>query len=273
MLFFIFQRLAISVTSSRTFFAVSSNHLKKAGVYCSGTVKNMKLCCKAHLALFLLIFSACSPDEADEDSLLIFSKQYDFSESNHGWEPGFADYPVSQDDSSLYELKYAYTDQPQTLVTKKSVMLSGKNLNKDLFMFLKKKVTGLAADTEYTITFNVELASTCEAYSATSGGAYLKAGAIATEPRRVIDGQSYVMNIDKGNDAIAGRDVISLGNIVSQGSTGFTLQKKNNAIANTRYVARTNSDGELWLLLGTDSTLEGTTAVFYMRVNVVFSAS
>lgn len=234
----------------------------------------MKLCCKAHWVLFIMIFSACSPDEADERPLLIFSEQFDFSVSNHGWEPGFADYPVSQDDSTLYELKYAYTDQPQTLVTKKSVMLSGKNLNKDLFMFLKRKITGLAADTEYTITFNVELASTCEAYSNSSGGAvYLKAGAITTEPKRVIEGTTHVMNIDKGNDAIAGRDVILLGNIISQGGTGFTLQNKNNAMANTRYVARTNSEGELWLLLGTDSTLAGTTAVFYMRVNVVFSAS
>lgn len=221
-----------------------------------------------------MVFSACSPDDADNAQLLIFSKQYDFSESSHGWEPGFADYPVSQDDSTRFELKYAYTDQPQTLVTKKSVMLSGKNLNRDLFMFLKKKISGLAPDTEYTITFNVELASSCEAYSAVSGGAvYLKAGAIATEPKRVIDGTSYGMNIDKGNDAVAGTDVILLGNIISPESAGFILQNKNNAMAKTRYVARTNSEGELWLLLGTDSTLEGTTAVFYMRVNVVFSAS
>lgn len=234
----------------------------------------MKLCRKAHWVLFLVAFSACGPDDADNDHLLIFSQQYDFSESNHGWEPGFADYPASQGDSTMYELKYAYTDQPQTLVTKKSVMLSGKNLNRDLFMFLKKKISGLAPDTDYTITFNVELASTCEAYTAGSGGAvYLKAGAVTTEPKRVIEGTSYVMNIDKGDNADAGTDVILLGNILSSGSTGFTLQNKNNAMANTRYVVRTNSAGELWLLLGTDSTLEGTTAVFYMRVNVVFSAS
>lgn len=235
----------------------------------------MKLCSKVHWVIFLVVFSACNLDEGEKDPLLIFSEQYDFSKSDYGWVAGFADYPVGPDDSVLYELKYAYTDQPATLLTKKSIMLSGKNLNKDLFMFLKKKIEGLKPDTEYTITFNVELASNCSAFSATNPGSlYLKAGAITTEPKRVIDGANYVMNVDKGDNGFTGKDVISLGNLITpESNAGFTLLNRNNTMANTRYVAKTSSDGELWLLLGTDSTLAGTTTVFYMRVNVVFSVS
>ena len=44
-------------------------------------------------------------------------------------------------------------------------------------------------------------------------------------------------------------------------------------MANNRYVAKTNSDGELWLIVGTDATVEGTAKVFYTRITVVFSAS
>lgn len=212
--------------------------------------------------------------EDDTDALLIFSEKYDFSESDNGWLAGFSDYPAGPDDSTRYELKYAYTDQAAgSMLTKKSIMLSGNNLNRDLFMFVKKKVTGLGPNTDYTITFSVDLASTCSTLAtATNGAVYLKAGAVSREPKKVIDGNYYVMNIDKGNEGTAGRDVISLGNIHTLGSnTGYALASRNNAVANSPYVATTNAEGELWIILGTDSNLEGTNSIFYKRVNIVFS--
>ena len=234
---------------------------------------NMKLCSKAHWLIFLALFSACSLDEDNKD-LQIFSKDYDFSESEHGWKPGFADYPAGPD-SALFELKYDYTDQVASILTKKSLMLQGNNLNRDLFMYLKKKVDRLEPNREYTITFSVELASNCSSLSTDSqGSVYLKAGAVNNEPFSLIEGGNYVMNIDKGDDAVAGQDVISMGDIVTANkNSGYVLLTRNNTMANSRYVARTDANGELWLIIGTDSNLEGTTTLFYTRVNVVFSAS
>jgi hypothetical protein len=91
-------------------------------------------------------------------------------------------------------------------------MLSGYNLSKDLFMYVKKRITGLRPNTDYTITFQVELASDLNtASSGGSGSVSLKAGATQSEPKSVIEAGYYVMNIDKGNEASAGEDMMSLG--------------------------------------------------------------
>jgi hypothetical protein len=154
-------------------------------------------------------------------------------------------------------------------------MLSGKNVNKDLFMYIKKKVDGLKPDTDYTLTFSVELASDLNAATPVAGGAvYLKAGATHSEPKSVIEVGQYVMNIDKGNQDSGGEHMVLLGDILAENaSTAYSLITRNNTMSNSRYVAKTNSNGELWLIIGTDSSLEGTTKVFYTRVKVVFSAS
>jgi hypothetical protein len=232
----------------------------------------MRLLCRVISIGFLSVFSACQLEDDKQAPLLIFSAIYDFNESDQGWDYGFADYPASPADSTLYELQYAYTD---TLVITKAVMLSGKNLNEDLFMFLKKQVTGLRPDTEYTITFSVELASNVKTVLDGSGkNVFLKAGATATEPKPLVESGNYVMNIDKGNQSTDGQDMTSLGEIsIPQTSTGYAVITRNNTMANSRYVAKTNSDGELWLIIGTDSGLEGTTTLYYTKIKVVFSAS
>ncbi|HET9486968.1 MAG TPA: hypothetical protein VFO54_06020 [Chryseosolibacter sp.] len=234
--------------------------------------QNMKLCRIAPWVIFLGLFSSCSFEVEDKD--LILSMNFDFNESDHGWKHGFAEYPAGPDDSALYELKYAYTDQPAgSLLTKRSIMLSGKNLNQDLFMFLKKKITGLKPDTDYTITFNVDLSSQCSGANATAGSVYLKAGAMGREPVRVNQSGYYVMNIDKGDQDVEGQEVVSLGNIVPASNTTYSLiTLNNNSLTNSRYISRTNADGELWLIIGTDSNLEGTASFFYNRINVAFSA-
>ena len=235
----------------------------------------MKLCSKTCWLIFIVIFSACAPNESDQEPLLIFSENFDFSESEHEWIHGFADYPAGPDDSILFDLRYAYTDQPlDSKLTKRSIMLSGNNLNKDLFMYLKRKVDRLKPNTDYTVTFTIELASDLKATVPGNGSVYLKAGATNTEPKSVIDNGYYVMNIDKGDQGVSGEDMVSLGDIATPATaTGYTLISRNNTMANSRYIAKTNSLGELWLIIGTDSSLEGTTTVFYTRVNIVFSAS
>ena len=220
-----------------------------------------------------LFFSACGLDEADQESMLIFSQDYDFDEGRHEWVHGFADYPGGQNDSTLYELRYAYTNQPVD-VTKKSVMLSGRNLNQDLFMYLKRKIGRLSPDTEYTITFNVELVSNHYSNSSDSGPVYLKAGATPTEPKTITESGYNRINIDKGNQSMPGVDMISLGDLrTSESNSSYVLITRNNIVANSPYVVRTNSNGELWLIVGTESDMGGTNTVYYTRVNVVFSAS
>lgn len=234
----------------------------------------MKLYSVALLLLFSALFSGCE-DDAGKPALLIFTKDFDFNAENYEWSAGFADFPSNPADSTEFELKSAYTEPIESKLGKRSVMLSGKNVNKDLFMYIKKKVDDLKPDTDYTLTFNVELTSDRNGIQpAANASVLLKAGATQAEPKSVIEAGKYVMNIDKGNQASSGDDMISLGDIISTGTgAAYSLISRSNTMANSRYVARTNSNGELWLIVGTDSSLEGPAKVFYTRIQVVFSAS
>lgn len=239
-----------------------------------GTDDDMKPVTIPLLLICLLLVCGCR-DEKEEPQLLLFTHDFDFNQGMHEWGGGFADFPADPVDSAQFELKYGYSEPVDSKLTKRSVMLSGKNVNRDLFMYLKKKIDGLQPHRDYTLTFNVELASDMNATVPSPGGAiYLKAGASGFEPETVSDGTNYVINIDKGNADFPGTDMISLGEISPTTSgTSYTLFTRNNSLVNSRYIARANAQGELWLVIGTDSSLEGRTSFYYTRINVVFSAS
>jgi len=228
--------------------------------------------------VFLVIVSACALD-GDQGGISISSMTYDFNAELYGWQHGFSGYPVTPDDSALYEFKHAYTNRPSGLTEGKAIMLSANNKTEDLFMFLKKKVTGLRAEADYTLTFTVEFASDARADNASAGGptgenVFLKVGATEAEPKSVVENGRYVMNINKGSQNGSGSAMINIGNIAAPPSTtGYVLVTRSNATAyNVPFEVRTNGDGELWLIVGTDSSYRGVTTLYYTKINVVFSA-
>lgn len=236
---------------------------------------HMKLWRLSFAFIFIGLFSGCNFEESESPQLLLFTREFDFNQGIQGWDAGFADFPAGQEDSTAFELRAGYLDPVDSKLTKRSLMLSGNNKNNDLFMYVKKKIEGLQANSEYTLTFGVELASDLNASLFNNGGAlYLKVGASNIEPKSLIDGGKYVMNIDKGNHATAGEDMISLGNIFTESNgASYALISRNNTMSNSRYTARTNSNGELWLIIGTDSSVGGVTTLYYTRISVVFSVS
>jgi hypothetical protein len=198
---------------------------------------------------------------------------FDFSEGYEGWEGGFADYRIS--DSLLYELEFERTTLPSPLDNREyALMISGMNRSDDLFMFIKKKITGLEPNTEYYLSIDVELASNAPTNAIGVGGSpgegvALKAGGSAIEPEKIISGDFYVMNIDKGNQGTPGSDIDTIGHIgVSDTTTVYTLINRNNF--NNLKLIRTNSNGEFWLCIGTDSGFEGKTRLYYNKISVTF---
>jgi hypothetical protein len=221
----------------------------------------------------------CSID--DDPSVSVFTASFDFSESLDGWEADFVELPTGENDSAFYELKYAYTALPQNLGGKKSIMLSGNNHSDDLFMYIKRKVAGLVPNTTYTLVFEVEVASNAPQGSVGAGGSpggsvYLKAGATKIEPQKVVENDRFVLNIDKGNQSMPGINAIVLGDIaIPANASEYTLITRSNAASSSSpvFMAQTNNDGEIWLLVGTDSGFEGITTIYYTRINIIFSTS
>jgi hypothetical protein len=242
----------------------------------------MKLCSsRSILGLLIFIVAACS--SADEPGgFRITSYTFDFNTSNYDWIPGFAEFPSGPDDSTFYELKFAHTKLP--VGNKRALMLSGNNHSDDLFMYVKKKITNLDPNTPYTLTFEVELESEAQQASVGAGGSpgrsvYLKAGASKNEPKSVIDDEYYIMNIDKGDQSHSGTEMIVIGDIsIPSDSSGYVAITRTNAPGNNNgysvpIIATTSSDGEMWLIVGTDSGYEGITTVYYTNINVVLSRS
>ena len=144
------------------------------------------MCSRMIVLVCIMLLCSCSFSDADK-GISVFSVSFDFSQSEEDWKADFADLPLNDEDSNFYELKYAYTNLPANLATQKAMMLSGNNHSDDLFMFIKRKVTGLNPNTSYTLVFDVELASNAPKGSVGIGGSpgesvYLKAGASEIEP-------------------------------------------------------------------------------------------
>jgi len=200
----------------------------------------------------------------------------DFSRSDHGFAAGFADLPPGYD-LGLYELESGWRARPAALRGKKALCIAGHNRSDDLFMFWKRKVTGLRPNTTYRVRANLEFISQYRSGSVGIGGSpadsvFVKIGASATEPATVNNGAGLlVLNLDKGNQSQSGRDASAVGTVAlpARGSATFGYVRRNNYA--TGQTATTDETGSLWLFFGTDSGFEGRTELWFTRLWASFS--
>lgn len=231
----------------------------------------MKMNIRLLLVCMLAVLSFGCND--DEDVVLPDnSLSFDFEQSAEGWAGGKADFPMDWDEDRL-EFAFAHEALPAEVSEEgMALKLSGRNISDDLFLFMKKKVTGLEPNHTYRVTFQVEFASKYPEQSFGIGGSpgasvYLKAGGSATEPMPVEEDGHIRMNIDKGNQAQGGEDMVVLGHIGIPGSSEtYQLIQRDNLQDPVEIT--TDSNGSLWLIVGTDSGFEGTTTLYYNTIEV-----
>lgn len=224
---------------------------------------------KVFLCLLLTAIS-CVPE--DEDPFNIFSQSYDFNASTWGWEAGFTDYPVdpSPQADSIYEWEAKYSASPSLDGNRMALKLSCNNESSDIFMFIKKKITGLQPNTTYSLVYTVDVASD----AGLDDGIVLKAGASFIEPQKVIHNDRYELNLDKGENNESGTDLFLLGTLDAPfDQSGYLYTSFNNATAPHRFTVETNNMGEMWLIVGTESSTTGINTIFFSEIQVIFSAS
>ena len=226
---------------------------------------------KKSLALLSLALVQCIALRAADAIRL----EFDFAQSDHGFLAGFADY--IQNGLSDYQLTNSWQARPTNLGGSSALFISGFNHSDDLFMFWKKRITGLPPNTSVILTMEIELASSYAEGLVGVGGApgedvTVKAGAVAFEPRAVLEpseGEGWLrMNLDKGNQTVGGTDMSAIGNVAKpdDGNENYVLLKRHQH--GQPLTTRTASDGSLWLVFGTDSGFESTTALYYSRLTV-----
>ena len=195
---------------------------------------------------------------------------FPFELDAEGWVVGFADLPADYDQST-YELDSGYRALPDGLEGA-GIYVQGHNRSDDLFMYLKRRVDGLVALASYEVAVTVELATNVAAGLVGIGGSpgesvFVKAGASTVEPAAMIDGTGHLrMNIDKGNQARSGTEMVVIGNVahpeVSDGE--FRIKTLDNA--GFPLIVEADSAGNAWLIVGTDSGFEGLTRLYYDRI-------
>ena len=201
---------------------------------------------------------------------------YTFADDDEEWNADFADLPADYDEA-LYELDSEWRELPDDLAGH-GIYIQGHNRSDDLFMFLKREIGGLAPGAPYQATFRLVLASNIPPGLAGIGGSpgesvYIKVGATSGEPLIVEDASGWLrMNIDKGNQAREGEDMINIGDMANPNLTqamagSYELMEQNSAGRDFGVTA--DEDGVLWFIVGTDSGFEGLTSLYYDRITVV----
>lgn len=214
---------------------------------------------------------------------------YDFRNGAQGWQASFADYPPATD-NGFYELKAEIRALPSELgVNGTGFYLQGNNHSDDLFMFLKRRLTsadGIVAGQTYEITFKLVFASNAQSGCGGVGGSpgesvYLKAGASPAEPRALLTPppsdprvhSELRMNVDKSDQSQSGIAASVVSNIANGRpcdlfSTSYVSLER---VHKHTSLVNANSNGELWLLAGTDSGFESVTGIYYQRIEVTLS--
>ena len=200
---------------------------------------------------------------------------YNFQEDSEDWTAGFADYPNEPNVEDFYELEFSHSMLPSPLrITDGALKQAGNNHSDDLFMFVKKKITELVPFRTYNVSMEIEFASNAPNGSVGVGGSpaeavYIKAGASTSEPLKVLDNSDnyYRMNIDKGNQAQDGANMKLIGDFANGTESSaynlVTLKTMNSIIVES------NSNGEIWVVVGTDSGYEGKTTIYYNKIKAI----
>ena len=150
-------------------------------------------------------------------------------------------------------------------------------------MFLKRRLTaadGVVAGQTYQITFTLVFASNAQSGCGGVGGppgegVAMKAGASPAEPQPLLTTIAaplsfnwFRMNVDKSGIAASRVSDIANGipcNLSSQPYVSLERHHQHTSLVNA------NSNGELWLLVGTDSGYEAMTAIYYQRIDVTLT--
>lgn len=219
-----------------------------------------------------LALAGCSSSDSGLEQLELNDN---FSEGNNGWEAGFADLPVNYDNAT-FELDSGRRELPSGL-DGYGIYLQGHNRSDDLFMYLTKQLSGLVPNTIYHITYKIELATNVPGGLMGIGGSpgesvFVKAGASTHQPIVEKTGDGFLrINIDKGNQSSEGSNMLNIGNVASpdvMDESQFVIK----TLFTNDFEATTDTDGNLWLIVGTDSGFEGLTTIYFAQIETSLTA-
>lgn len=203
-----------------------------------------------------------------------------FDAGSADWVAGFADLPADYE-PDFFALDSGWGELPSGLAGN-AIYIRGNNHSDDLFMYFQKHITGLRPNTLYQVQFEIELASNTPAGLMGIGGSpgesvYVKAGAVSHEPEIISDSIDWLrIDIDKGNQASEGEDMLNLGTLANPNIDLGTFTGEEYALMDldnqdSPFGVTSDEDGSIWVMIGSDSGFEGPTTVFYHSIDITLT--
>ncbi|HHU22202.1 MAG TPA: copper amine oxidase N-terminal domain-containing protein [Clostridiales bacterium] len=203
--------------------------------------------------------------EFDENSIEIQKYSYVFEKDTLGFEAIFADYhydPTGNYD--IYELTWDYREIPVEGRESMGLYIASHNRSDDIFMGYFKEISGLEPNREYTFDVEFLLATDVEGGLIGIGGppgeaVFVKCGASTVKPEVVLENNNFRINIDKGAQSDSGKAMRVIGNMAKPNGApeGFVFKRME-----ASFSVKTDSEGRLYLIIGTDSGFEGFTEYY-----------
>jgi hypothetical protein len=215
---------------------------------------------------------------------------FSFANNSDGFVADFAEYSPGQElgDSGI-RFQSEVRRLPPPLDNRFGLLVAGTNRSDDLFMYIYRPVTGLVPGQRYRvqveISFATNVPSGCVGVGGSPGESVgIKAGATPVQPARRIEANRVVTDIDKGNQAQSGRQMVLIGDFSGGGGTCTTGEYRvktlttatlppppNPAPPADALLVTADSAGRLWIVIGTDSGFEARTEIYYLEGEATFT--
>ncbi|MDR2910261.1 MAG: hypothetical protein LBV47_02690 [Bacteroidales bacterium] len=223
------------------------------------------------LFIIIALLNGCASQEDDEGNITKWN--FGFDKDMEGFEAVFADYHDDGHGYATYEMKSEYKEIPVENQKSKGLYITSRNISDDIFMGYVKKLDGLRKNHNYTFTVSFQLVTDVRGGMAGIGGSpgqsvFVKGGitAIKPETQKSTEGR-YGLNIDIGNQSESGKDMKVIGNMEKPEATadliGFDYKDINFTVN-----ATTDSNGCVYIIIGTDSGFEGLTEYYLDNIQI-----
>ena len=213
------------------------------------------------------LLTACGGNSLDEQTPQILTT---FSSSVDGWQGAYADYDTATEPTDVVWQTRAL---PAPL-SGNAYYTGGTNRSDDLFIYSKKKFGGYQPSSQYKLSFEIEIvtnqSSGCFGVGGSPGeSVYVVAGAAATEPKTVLADGSYVVNLERGNQATPGPASQVLGNVANTvPDCGPQVYQPKILKSAAPLTVKSDASGAIWVYFGIDSGFEAKSTVFYKSIKV-----
>jgi hypothetical protein len=204
--------------------------------------------------------AACGSAERFEREL-----RFRFDAGRGRWRALFADFNEPQRD--LIESEFGWRMLPTPLADRDGLVIGGTNRSDDLAMLLTAPIGGLEPDAEYRLELQMTVATNVPDNCVGVGGApgesvYLQLGATPTRPEVVETDGRYSVNFGKAQQSSDGEEALIVGDLTNGQDCGRVgdaqgeWRLKTVSTAGRDFTARSDDQGRLWLVGGSESGFE-----------------